>query len=307
MGKIAYLFPGQGSQCVGMGADFYSHSPLARERYDQAETYFDFSLKTISFQGTMAELIRTHVTQPAIFVLSVIIHEELKKRGCKPDMVAGHSLGEYSALVAAGALSFEDGLKLVKLRARAMQSAAEQNPGTMTAVVGLDADQVEEVITASDFGGICQVANYNSPAQIVISGDVVKVQAIMPELKKAGAKMVVELTVGGAFHSALMQPASEELATALAKTAFQAPVCPIFSNVTGTATQDPETIRTRLLQQLTAPVRWTDTLFNMQKAGARRFVEVGPGKVLQGLAKRTLDKVTITGISTVKDLEQLSC
>jgi len=304
MTKVAFIFPGQASQIVGMGRDFYENSPLARQYYDLAASRFNFSLKKLSFEGPLAELTQTHVTQPAIFVLSCIIFAELQARGHKPDMVAGHSLGEYSALVANGALTFEAGLELVKIRAEQMQLASVKNPGTMAAIVGLEYDKIDQIIGESGFSGVCQIANCNSPAQIVISGDVYKVQAAMADLKKAGAKMAVELSVGGAFHSTLMQPASEALEKALAAAEFKTPDCPIYSNVTGTATRDPQEIRERLFRQLTAPVRWSDTIQNMVADGCNSFVEVGPGKVLQGLVKRTVADVNITGIGTFAELEQ---
>lgn len=306
MTKVAFVFPGQASQIVGMGRDFYEQSALARQYYDLAESRFDFSLKKISFEGPQADLTQTRVTQPAIFVLSCIVFAELQARGFKPDMVAGHSLGEYSALVACGALTFEAGLELVKIRAEQMQLASEKNPGTMAAIVGLEYEQIAQIINESGFSGVCQIANCNSPTQIVISGDVYKVQAAMADLKKAGAKMAVELSVGGAFHSALMQPASEALGKALDATEFQTPVCPIYSNVTGTATSDPQEIRKRLFRQLTAPVLWTDTIRNMITDGTDTFVEIGPGKVLQGLVKRSAAEAKICGVSTFAELEQAS-
>jgi len=302
--KVAFVFPGQASQIVGMGSDFYENSALARQYYDLAESRFDFSLKKLSFEGPLTELTQTRVTQPAIFVLSCIILAELKARGHKPDIVAGHSLGEYSALVACGALTFESGLELVKIRAEQMQLASEKNPGTMAAIVGLEHDTIAQIISESGFSGVCQIANCNSPTQIVISGDVYKVQAAMADLKKAGAKMAVELSVGGAFHSALMQPACEALGKALDTTEFKTPVCPIYLNVTGTATSNPQEIRKHLFEQLTAPVRWSDTIRNMIADGCGSFVEVGPGKVLQGLVKRTAPDAKITGIGTFTELEQ---
>ncbi len=298
------MFPGQASQYVGMGRDFYTSSDLARRYYDLAEKQFDFSLQNFSFDGPLTELTQTKITQPAIFVLSCSIDAELQARGHRPDMVAGHSLGEYSALVACGALSFEEGLELVKIRAEQMQIASEKNPGTMAAIVGLESEKISQILAESGFAGVCQIANCNSPAQIVISGDIYKVQAAMADLKKAGAKMAVELSVGGAFHSALMQPASKVLEKALTATEFKSPRCPVYSNVTGTATRDPQEIRERLLRQLTAPVLWTDTIRNMIGDGATTFVEVGPGKVLQGLVKRTAPEVRLAGIGTFNELEQ---
>lgn len=304
MAKVAFIFPGQASQIAGMGRDFYEESEIARQYYDLAESHFDFSLKKISFEGTLAELTQTRVTQPAIFVLSCVIFAELKARGYRADMMAGHSSGEYSALVASESLTFEDGLELVKSRAEQMQIASEKYPGTMAAIIGLEYEQIAKVIEESGFPGVCQIANCNSPMQIVISGDIYKVQAVMADLKKAGAKMAVELSVGGAFHSALMQPASEALGKVLARTEIKTPDCPIYSNVTGKATRDRQEIRENLLRQLTSPVLWTDTVRNMIADGADTFVEVGPGKVLQGLVKRTVADVRIIGVGTVNELEQ---
>lgn len=305
MAKKAFVFPGQASQFVGMGKDFYSQSLRARELYDQAAVYFDFDLKKLSFEGPLPELTQTRVTQPAIFVLSIIVFEELKNRGYLPDLVAGHSLGEYSALVAARALSFIDGLQLVKLRAAEMQKAAESNPGTMAAVIGLEREQIQQVIDQSTVEGICQIANLNAPSQIVISGDVFKVQSLMGELKQAGAKLVIELTVGGAFHSDLMKPAQAKLQQALEQAAIKPPVCPIYCNVTAKPTTDPEEIRQNLISQLTAPVLWVETIRSMLTDGATSFVEVGPGKVLQNLIKRIAPEAQIRGIGTYQDLEQL--
>lgn len=306
MPKVAFIFPGQASQVVGMGRDFYENSALARLHYDLAEDRFDFSLKKISFEGPLTELTMTRITQPAIFVLSCIIFAEMQARGYTPAMVAGHSLGEYTALVASGALTFDASLDLVKIRAEEMQSASEKNPGTMAAIVGLDYEKVQQIISESTFSGVCQIANYNSPGQIVISGDVYKVQAAMGDLKKAGAKMAVELSVGGAFHSELMRPASEALEKALAVTQINPPKCPIYSNVSGTATRDPQEIRERLYRQLTTPVLWTETIRNMIADGADSFIEVGPGKVLQGLVKRIDPEVKVSGIGTISELEQIA-
>jgi [acyl-carrier-protein] S-malonyltransferase len=305
MAKKAFVFPGQASQFVGMGKDLYSQSPLAREIYERAAGYFDFDLKTLSFEGPLKDLTQTRVAQPAIFVLSIILFEELKNRGYLPDLVAGHSLGEYSALVAAGAFSFLDGLQLVKLRAEEMQKAAELTPGTMAAVIGLERAQIQQVIDESTVEGVCQIANLNAPSQIVISGDVFKVQSLMGELKKAGAKLVIELTVGGAFHSALMNPAQARLQQALEQAAIKPPSCPVYCNVSGKPTTDPEEIRQNLISQLTAPVLWVETITNMLSDGAENFVEVGPGKVLQNLIKRIAPEAKIQGIGTYQDLEQL--
>lgn len=302
--KTAFVFPGQASQFVGMGLDLYNSKPIAQKYYDLAEELFDFSIKDLSFYGPLLELTQTRVTQPAIYVLSMILFEELKSRGKLPEVVAGHSLGEYSALVAAGVLDFRQGLELVKIRAEEMQRATENNSGTMAAIVGLDYKTVQKVIEKSVIGGICSIANYNSPTQIVISGDVQSVQSTMLTLKEAGAKRVIELSVGGAFHSSLMKSAGETLKKALDSTTFQQPRCPIYSNVTGTATTDVKEIRNRLYQQLTSPVLWVQSVENMIKDGVGTFVEVGPGNVLQGLIKRINSNVSVHGVSGVEDLEK---
>lgn len=304
MCKIAYLFPGQASQYVGMGNDLYNTVDDVAKLYDFAETLFNFSLKNISFFGPLQDLTQTKVTQPAIFVNSVAIYNELKKKGFQPDMVAGHSLGEYSALVSAGVLSFEDGLKLVKVRSEQMQLATESSDGTMAAIIGLTFEQVNNVITDSGISGVCQIANYNSPKQIVISGSVPAVQSMMMELKNFGAKRAIELPVGGAFHSQLMESAREKLQDVLDKTKFNKPICPIYSNVTGTATVNPEEIKSRLNAQLTDPVLWVDTLKNMISEGVKKFIEVGPGNVLQGLVKRIDRAIDTETISTLDDLEK---
>lgn len=303
--KTAFVFPGQASQFVGMGLDLYNSRDIARQYYDRAAELFDFPIKDLSFYGPLVELTQTRVTQPAIYIHSMILFEELKKQGKLPDMVAGHSLGEYSALTAAGVVDFEQGLKLVKIRSEQMQIATENNSGTMAAIVGLDYDTVQAVLDKSVIGGVCNIANYNSPNQIVISGDVHTVQSTMLALKEAGAKRVIELSVGGAFHSSLMQSAGEELKKALDRATFNKPAFPIYSNVTGTATTDIEKIRDRLYRQLTSPVLWVDTIENMIKDDAENFVEIGPGNVLRGIIKRINSKVRISGISNVEDLENI--
>lgn len=303
MSKIAFLFPGQASQYVGMGLDFYNNSEIARKLYDYAEEKFNFSLKEISFYGSLRELTETRVTQPAIFVLSIAIFEELKKRNILPDMVAGHSLGEYSAVVAAGCLSFEEGLELVKVRSEQMQMASERKPGTMAAIVGLSYQKLKEILSKTDLPGICTIANYNSPVQLVISGDKKAIQAAMLVLKNAGAKRVIELSVGGAFHSPLMEPAYERLSEAIDSMDFKKPSVPIYVNSTGLPTSDPDEIKKRLKEQLTSPVLWTTIIENMVDNGARKFLEVGPGKVLQGLVKRIAPKVTVKGVSKWEELE----
>lgn len=304
MTKAAYIFPGQASQYVGMGEDFYEKSDLARKYYNYAETVLNSPIKEYSFNGPLQKLTQTGVTQPAIFVLSVVIYEEMRDRSFRPDMVAGHSLGEYTALVAAGALTFEEGLNLVKIRAEQMQKASEKISGTMAAIVGLPFDKVKEVIDTSSISGVCNIANYNSPNQIVISGETYSVQMMMQEMKNAGAKMAVELTVGGAFHSELMSDARMKLKEALERATFHTPIYPIYLNVTGKASVDPTEIRERLCEQLTKPVLWKDSIEAMITDGADLFVEVGPGKVLQGLVKRISSEVRIQGVSTLSELEK---
>jgi [acyl-carrier-protein] S-malonyltransferase len=279
----AYVFPGQGAQFVGMGKDLYDNSPLAKEMFEKANTILGFRITDLMFAGTDEDLKQTKVTQPAIFLHSVILAKVLGN-SFKPDMVAGHSLGEFSALVANGALSFEDGLVLVSKRAMAMQKACEAEPSTMAAVLGLDDAIVEEVCTSID--GIVVAANYNCPGQLVISGSIPAVDAACEALKAKGAKRALRLPVGGAFHSPLMEPARIELEQAISVTHFSKPICPVYQNVNASPVSDPETIKKNLVSQLTAPVRWTQTVKNMVKDGATDFVEVGPGKVLQGLIKK---------------------
>ena len=301
--KTAFVFPGQASQFVGMGLDLYNTSSIAQKYYGIANELFNFSIKDLSFYGPLLDLTQTRVTQPAIFIHSMIVYEELKAMGKLPDMVAGHSLGEYSALAAAGVVDFKTGLELVKIRSEQMQIATENNSGTMAAIVGLDYDNIQAVIKKSVIGGVCNIANYNSSNQIVISGDVQTVHSTMLALKEAGAKRVIELSVGGAFHSSLMKSAGEKLKKALDSTSFKPPQYPVYSNVTGTATTDVKEIRERLYQQLTSPVLWLNSVENMVKDGAGIFVEVGPGKVLQGIIKRINSDVTITGVASAEDLE----
>ncbi len=307
MTKFAFVFPGQASQFVGMGKDLYHKCRLVSEFYDQAEGQFDFSLKELSFYGPLKELTKTKVTQPAIFVHSVGLYEELQAKGCVPAAVAGHSLGEYSALVAAGALSFKEGLQLVKVRAEQMQMATEHSTGTMAAIVGLSYEKVKTVLDESQASGICNIANYNSPVQIVISGETSAVQSAMMSLKKAGAKRAIELSVGGAFHSPLMEDARVKLKEALDAAHFTEPQFPIYSNVTGTPTKDPQVIKERLNAQLTSPVLWVNTIENMITDGFEKFIEVGPGKVLQGLIKRISKQVTLQGVSSNEDLKSIEC
>ncbi|WP_274475111.1 ACP S-malonyltransferase [Mangrovimonas aestuarii] len=279
----AYIFPGQGAQFTGMGLDLYENSPLAQELFEKANEILGFSITDIMFEGSAEDLKQTKVTQPAIFLHSVILAKTLGD-SFKPDMVAGHSLGEFSALVANGTLNFEDGLRLVAQRAMAMQKACEIKPSTMAAVLGLADDIVERVCTSTE--GIVVAANYNCPGQLVISGEVEAINAACETLKAEGAKRALVLPVGGAFHSPLMEPAREELAAAIEATAFNTPNCPIYQNVTANAVIDENAIKTNLISQLTAPVRWTQSVQQMITDGATLFTEVGPGKVLQGLVKK---------------------
>lgn len=290
----AFVFPGQGAQFVGMGKDLYENNPVAKEMFDKANEILGFNITDLMFNGTDEDLRQTKVTQPAIFLHSVILAKTMGD-DFNPDMVAGHSLGEFSALVAAGALSFEDGLRLVSARAQAMQKACEKTPSTMAAVLALPDARVEE-LCASVTEGVVVPANYNCPGQIVISGSIEGVDAACAKMLEAGAKRALKLKVGGAFHSPLMEPARAELADAIAHTDFHAPKCPVYQNVNAEPQTDPETIKKNLIAQLTAPVRWTQTIQNMIAAGADTFVEVGPGAVLQGLVKKILSEVATSGI-----------
>jgi len=279
----AYIFPGQGAQFVGMGLDLYEKSAEAKALFEAANGILGFSITDIMFSGTDEDLKQTKVTQPAIFLHSVILSKVLGKNFA-PQMVAGHSLGEFSALVANEALSFEDGLQLVAKRATAMQKACELQPGTMAAVLGLDDSKVEELCATVD--GIVTPANYNCPGQLVISGELKAVETACEKMKEAGAKRALVLPVGGAFHSVLMKPAEEELATAIEQTAFHKPLCPVYQNVTTMAVSNEANIKKNLIKQLTAPVKWTQSVQQMIADGATEFIEVGPGKVLQGLVKK---------------------
>lgn len=289
---IAYVFPGQGAQFSGMGKNLYESSDAARDMFNKANEILGFEITKVMFEGTDEELKQTNVTQPAIFLHSVILASTIED--FKPDMVAGHSLGEFSALVAAGALSFEDGLKLVSQRADAMQRACEINPSTMAAILNLADNVVEDICSSID--GIVVAANYNCPGQLVISGTIEAVTEACEQMKAAGAKRALILPVGGAFHSPLMEPAREELAAAIENTTFSTPKCPIYQNVNAQPSSDVETIKANLIAQLTAPVRWTQSVQNMVAGGATKFVECGPGKVLQGLVKKIAPEAETAGV-----------
>ncbi|WP_421752132.1 ACP S-malonyltransferase [Croceimicrobium sp.] len=278
----AYIFPGQGAQFTGMGKDLYEGSEASKALFEQANDILGFRITDIMFEGSAEDLKQTKVTQPAIFLHSVILAKSLND--FKPDMVAGHSLGEFSALVANGTLAFEDALKLVSARAIAMQEACEAEPSTMAAVLGLEDAKVEELCAQVD--GIVVPANYNCPGQLVISGAIPAVEQACELMKEAGAKRALLLPVGGAFHSPLMKPAEEKLAAAINATNFQEPICPVYQNVSTTPISDPAVIQSNLIKQLTAPVKWTQSVQNMVADGATNFIEVGPGKVLQGLVKK---------------------
>ena len=286
----AYVFPGQGAQFVGMGKDLYDQSPLAKEYFEKANEILGFRITDLMFEGTAEDLKQTRVTQPAVFLHSVISGLVLGDE-FKPDMVAGHSLGEFSALVAAGALSFDDGLKLVYARAMAMQKACEMEPSTMAAVLGLSDEDVEEVCDQIK-DAVVVPANYNCPGQLVISGSIEGIDLACEALKAKGAKRALKLPVGGAFHSPLMQPASEELQAAINSTIFSNPVCPVYQNLNAYPQTEAEQIKQNLIAQLTAPVRWTQTVKNMVTDGATEFVELGRGDVLKGLVKKISPEVT---------------
>lgn len=291
--KNAYVFPGQGSQFKGMGLDLYNSSDEAKKLFDQANEILGFDITKIMFEGTDEELKQTNVTQPAIFIHSVILAKV--SNDFNPDMVAGHSLGEFSALVAAGALTFEDGLKLVAKRADAMQKACELRPSTMAAILGLPDATIEEICAGIE-DEIVVPANYNCPGQVVISGTIEGVEKACELLKAAGAKRALILPVGGAFHSPLMEPAREELAAAIAEAKIESPICPVYQNVDALPSTDVATIRKNLVAQLTAPVRWTQSVENMVADGAGIFIESGPGKVLQGLVKKIAGSVELKSI-----------
>ena len=292
--KHAYVFPGQGSQAVGMGKDIYDNVPVAKEFFEKANEILGFRITDIMFNGTPEELKQTKVTQPAVFLHSVILAKAL---GVNPDAVAGHSLGEFSALVVAGALSFEDGLKLVSKRAMAMQQCCEEQPGSMAAVLGLDDKTIEEVCASVE--GVVVAANYNCPGQLVISGADAAVDEACEKLKAAGARRALRLPVGGAFHSPLMEPARKELEAAIAEAEFKTPSCPVYQNVDAQPYTNAETIKKNLIAQLTAPVRWTQIVEKMIADGVTEFTELGPGNVLQGLVSKVSREVAAESKSTL--------
>ena len=289
----AYVFPGQGAQFVGMGKELYDNNAEARALFEKANEILGFSITDLMFAGTDEDLRKTAVTQPAIFIHSVLLAKSLGEE-FRPDMVAGHSLGEFSALVAAGALSFEDGLRLVAARARAMQKACELKPSTMAAIIGLAEEKVEAVLKGVD--GVVVCANYNCPGQIVISGEEEAIDAACKLLSEAGARRALKLKVGGAFHSPLMEPARAELAEAIENTEFHTPACPVYQNVDAAPHTDPAEIKANLIAQLTAPVRWTQSVQRMIADGAVEFTELGPGKVLQGLISKIDRSATVAGV-----------
>ncbi|MBN2425761.1 MAG: ACP S-malonyltransferase [Calditrichaceae bacterium] len=303
--KKAFIFPGQASQYVGMGKDLYDQFSIAKTYFDRANEIMKIDLKEICFEGPEEELKKTCVTQPALFVHSVIVAEILKEKGFKPQGIAGHSLGEYSALAAVDAISFEAGLELVKKRSELMYNAGIEKPGTMAAIIGLETEQVNELCKSATDSGIIQPANYNSPGQIVVSGDIAAVKKVIELAEKAGAMKAVELVVSGAFHSPLMEDARQGLKEALEKTSINDTEVPLYSNVEAVAIQDKNKIRDLLFRQLVSPVRWQESMENMIKDGYDQFYEIGPGRVLKGLLKRISRQTPCREIGTADDIRNL--
>jgi [acyl-carrier-protein] S-malonyltransferase len=304
--RIGFLFPGQGSQYIGMGKDLYQNFPAVKQLYDEAEEILGFPLKTISFEGPEVELKQTRYTQPAIFVHSLATLNQMKSGNILPVATAGHSLGEYSALVAAGSVSLEDGLKIVKLRAEEMQKSGEKNPGTMAAIIGLSEEVIEEICREASRTGIVKAANFNSPGQIVISGSIAGVHKAMELAKQRKARLVTELVVSGAFHSPLMEEALSGLTLALNNLEIKTPEIPVYTNVEARPTKIPSEIRDFLKKQLLSPVLWQNIVQNMISDGIDTFYEIGPGKVLQNLVKRIDAKVTCLSVGKVPDFQNLN-
>lgn len=305
MNNTAFLFPGQASQIVGMGQDLYESFDLAKEMYDQANEILGLSISKISFEGPLEKLTQTHITQPAIFTLSVILFKLLQRENFTPTIAAGHSLGEYSALVAADVIDFIQGLKLVKLRSQAMQDACEQRPGTMAAIIGLEESKVAEACSAASSQGIVQPANYNSPGQIAISGEVDAVREAMQHAKDLGARRAIELVVGGAFHSPLMSAAKVAMEDALADVPFRDAAIPVYVNVSGKPLQEADALKNALIDQIDHPVLWMQTIENMINDGETQYKEVGPGTVLTGLMRRINQEMKCESISSYRDIVRL--
>ncbi|MBN1153717.1 ACP S-malonyltransferase [candidate division KSB1 bacterium] len=305
MAKKAFLYPGQASQYVGMGKDLYEHYEKARTIFDRAQAFLGFDLKRVCFEGPEEELKQTRITQPAIFIHSYIVTQLLKDKNMLPDFVAGHSLGEYSALVAAGVLSFEDALNVVKIRGEQMQKAGEIHPGTMAAIIGLGEAELAQLCQQASQVGVVKIANYNSPGQLVVSGSVEGVKEVMKAANEKGAKRVIELVVSGAFHSPLMEDAQNGLKQALAEAKFGDALIPVYPNVTAKATVEAEELRKSSFLQLTHPVLWTDIIQNIIAAGAEQFYEIGPEKVLTGLLKRINRDYSCVAVGTVEQLDTI--